>query len=284
MTSNPLDPNYHTIIDRVLKDKSLLPSLPDIAFKIRGAITEETTTVETLTAIIAKDPALTAHLIKSAASPIYRRQVPPKTLAEVIGLVGFSATSSLIFLYCTRNMLVLKNDISKMLFSQTWERLVTKTAIASFLAQKLDYHTVDQVQMAMLLTEVGSLSVLSAMIDNDETPDTDVYFQVCRGYSKSLGCILLDMWKVDESIINISRQCGHWQETWEDKLNLLDIANLALYYTVLHTVDNASLPALESLAAFKKIPTDMAKCSKPNWLSLITDNQDEIKLIINTFK
>lgn len=284
MATNEIDPNYHHIIDRVLKDKNLLPSLPDIAFKIRSALAAENTTAETLTAMIAKDPALTAHLIKSAASPIYRRQVPPKTLSEVISLLGFSATNSLILLYCTRNMLVLEDDVSKSLFNHTWERLVVKTAIASFLAQKLNYRTVDQVQMAMLLTEVGSLSVLSAMIDSDETPDATTYFEVCREYSKSLGCILLEMWNVDTSIINVTRQCGHWQETWEDKLNLLDIANLALYYTVLHTVEKPTLPALKTLVAFKKIPKDMAKCAKPNWLSLITENKEEIDIIINAFK
>jgi HD-like signal output (HDOD) protein len=179
---------------------------------------------------------------------------------------------------------VLKDAVAKKLFNHTWERLVVKTAIASFLAQKLGYRKVDQVQMAMLLTEVGSLSVLSAMIDSDGALDVEIYFQMCREYSKTLGGILLEKWNVDATIVKVLRQCGQWEETWEDKLNLLDIANLALYYTVLHTVKEAKLPALESLVAYKKIPEAMNKCSKPNWLSLITENEDEIKIIINSFK
>jgi HD-like signal output (HDOD) protein len=258
--------------------------MPDIAFKIRAAIAKDTTTVDTLMGLISKDPGLTAHLIKSASSPLYRRSVAPKTLGEVIGILGFSATNSLVMLYSTRAMVVLKDPVSKKLFSHTWERLVVKTAIASFLSQKLGYRKLEQVQMAMLLTEVGSLSVLSAMIDSDEIPDTEIYFQMCREYSKSLGAMLLEKWNVDTGIINVSRQCGHWQETWEDKLNLLDIANLALYYTVLLTVTDAKLPKLESLAAYKKIPSSMCDCSKPNWLSLITENEDEIMEIANSFK
>lgn len=284
MAGDELSLMYQGVLEKVLKDSSRLPSLPDIAFKIRNAIAAENTTADTLTTLIAKDPALTAHLIKSAASPIYRRSVPPKTLGEVIGMLGFSATNSLVMLYSTRNMLVLKGPVAKKLFNHTWERLVVKTALASFLAQKLGYRTVEQVQMAMLLTEVGSLSVLSAMMDGEEAPDADIYFQMCREYSKSLGVMLLEKWNVDATIVNVLRQCGKWQETWEDKLNLLDIANLALYYTVLHTVKEAKLPALESLAVYQKIPAHLATCSKPNWLSLITEHEDEIKVIITSFK
>jgi HD-like signal output (HDOD) protein len=284
MTGNDLISVYQNVLQRVASDNSRLPSMPDIALKIRAAIAKDNTTVDTLMGLISKDPGLTAHLIKSASSPLYRRSVAPKTLGEVIGILGFSATNSLVMLYSTRAMVVLKDPVSKKLFSHTWERLVVKTAIASFFAQKLGYRKLEQVQMAMLLTEVGSLSVLSAMIDSDEIPDTEMYFQMCREYSKSLGSMLLEKWNVDATIINISRQCGHWQETWEDKLNLLDVANLALYYTVLLTVTDAKLPKLESLVAYKKIPSSMSDCSKPNWLSLITENEDEIMEIANSFK
>jgi HD-like signal output (HDOD) protein len=99
MTTNDLKLIYQSVLERVMEDNSRLPSLPDIAFKIRSAIAEKNTTVDTLTALVAKDPALTAHLLKSAASPLYRRPVPPKTLGEVIGMLGFSATNSLVLLY-----------------------------------------------------------------------------------------------------------------------------------------------------------------------------------------
>jgi HD-like signal output (HDOD) protein len=284
MTASDLTAVYQSVLQRVATDNSRLPTLPDIAFKIRAAIAKDSTTVDTLMALISKDPALTAHLMKAASSPLYRRSVAPKTLGEVIGILGFSATNSLVMLYSTRSMLVLKNPISKQLFSHTWERLVTKTAIASFLAQKLGYRKVEQVQMAMLLTEVGSLSVLSAMIDSDQTPDAAIYFQMCREYSKSLGAMLLEKWNIDPTIANLVRQCGQWDATWEDKLNLLDIANLALYYTVLHTVKEATLPELASLVAYKKIPAQLAECSKPNWLSLVTEHEDDIQTIIESFK
>jgi len=277
-------PVYQKVINRVLEDNSRLPSLPDIVFKIRDAIEDGSTTVESLANLISKDPALTAHLVKSAGSPIFRRAVPPKTVSEVVGLLGFSATNSLVMLYSTKHMVELNDSLSIQLFNHTWERLVVKTSIASFLAQKLGYRPVDRVQMALLLTEVGSLSVLASILDVEGVPNKEVYFTMCREFSKTLGTTLLQQWNVDDSILEVVQRCGNWEDSFEEQLNLLDIANLALYCTVQHTVTDADLPPLSSLAAYKKIPTSMSACSQENKLDLITDNQEEIDQIIETFK
>jgi len=195
-----------------------------------------------------------------------------------------SATSSLISLYTIGNMVELKSATATTLFNHTWERLVVKTSIATFLAQKFKYFPVEQVQMAVLLTEIGSLSTLSTMLETSQEPDAETYFQMCREYSKKLGVKILTKWDIEQQIIDMLEQCGQWDQTSGDELTLLDIANLALYHTVLLTTENASLPELESLAAFRKIPEDMRVCTKENWLSVITDNEEEIQTIISAYK
>ncbi|MGH1471439.1 MAG: HDOD domain-containing protein [Cellvibrionaceae bacterium] len=280
---------YHEVLDRVLNDELRLPSLPDVTMKVREAVAAENTTCESLTEIIAKDPGLTAYLVRAASSPVYRRAVPPTTLSEVVGLLGFAATNSLVMLHSIRSLVSFDNPVATKLFNHTWERLVVKTSVASFFCQHLKYRSIDQVQMAMLLTEVGSLSVLSAMLEGVKgeditSPDTDVYFQMCRKYSKEIGCAVLKKWKIDETIISMLADCGNWEKTWEEKLNLLDIANLALYNTVLLTSKNPTLPELPTLAVFSKLPEPLREFSKPNWLSVVADNQEDIQAIIASFK
>ncbi len=284
MNDTNLQALFQEILDRVLEDDFLLPSMPDVAMEVRAAISKDNATVDSLTQIIARDPALTAYLIQAASSPVYRRAVPPKTLAEVIGVLGFSATSSLVMVYSTKNLVEIKHATAQKLFQHTWERLVVKTSVASFLAQKLRYFPVDEVQMAMLLTEVGSLSVLAAMLEASEGPDVEIYFQMCREYSKRIGWAVLTKWEVDQTIIDVLNDCGQWDKTWDDELDLIDIANLALYYTVMLTVDDPSLPDLDSLAAYEKIPEELRECSEENWLDLVADNKEEIDNIIAAFK
>ncbi len=284
MTDKNLEALFQDVLDRVLNDDISLPSMPEIGVEVRTAISCDNTTCDSLTAIIAKDPALTAYLVKVASSPVYRRAIPPKTLTEVVGLLGFTATSSMVMMHCAHNLVKVRTPAAKELFNHTWERLVIKTAVASFLSQYLKFGPMDQVQLAMLLTEVGSMSVLSTMLETSETPDSDMYFQMCRQYSKRLGGAALKKWEIDPMIVDLSQDCGEWDKTWEDKLNLLDIANLALYYTVKLTSDNPSLPNLDSIAAFAKIPEDLRTCSEDNWLDIIKDNDEEIQNIVSSFK
>lgn len=275
---------YRTVIKHVLSDSERLPSLPTITLKIRKAVSESNTTAASLAQLVGKDPALTALLMKSASCPLFRRPVAPKTLTEVVSLLGFEAVQSLVMLHSVRSLFVLRSSTMKKLLNHTWQRLILKTSLASFLAQRLDYRPMDEAQMATLLTEVGSLAVLSALIESNQAPDPETYFQLCRHYSKSLGSVLLNKWNVDQGFVTVLKQSGDWSQTAGDEIALIDIVNLSVYNTVLLTNKHAKLPPLESLAAFNKLPDSDRCCSKPNQLTLITENMKEIQAIVDTFR
>jgi HD-like signal output (HDOD) protein len=100
MTDLHLQTLFKEVQDNVLKDDLRLPSMPDVAMEVHTAVSKDSTTCDTLTDVIAKDPALTAYLVKAAPSPVYPRAVPPKVLSDVVGLLGFAATNSLVMIHC----------------------------------------------------------------------------------------------------------------------------------------------------------------------------------------
>jgi HD-like signal output (HDOD) protein len=275
---------YRTVIKHVLNDSERLPSLPAITLKIRKAIGDSHTDAHALAQLIGKDPALSTLLIKSASSPLYRRAVPPKTLSDVIALLGFANVNSLVMVHSVRSLFVMRSPVMKKLFSHTWQRLVIKTSLASFFAQKLRYRPMDEAQMGTLLTEVGSLAVLSALVESHTTPAPETYFELCRHYSKSLGSVLLNKWNVDSGYVTVLKQSGNWDQTADEGIALIDIVNLSIYYAVLFTNKSADLPPLESLAAYAKLLERDRRCVKPNWLALVVENKAEIQEIVNTFR
>lgn len=275
---------YRTVIKHVLSDSERLPSLPTITLRIRKAISDPNATAQSLAQLIGKDPALSALLIKSASSPLYRRAVAPKTLADVIALLGFANVNSLVMVHSVRSLFVLRSPVMKQLFNHTWQRLVVKTALASFFAQRFGYRPMDEAQMATLLSEIGSLAVLAALNENNHTPDPATYYKLCRHYSKSLGSVLLNKWNVDKSFVVVLKQSGHWEQTEGSNISLIDIVNLSIYHTVLLTNRNADLPALPSLAAYHKLSESQQQCSRSNCLAVVTEHKSEIQDFINTFK
>ncbi|NKB32819.1 MAG: HDOD domain-containing protein [Pseudomonadales bacterium] len=280
-----LEECYRELLNTVLSGNTKLPSLPDVTMQVREAIAEENTTSAEITEIIMKDPALTAYLVQTASSPIYRRAVPPKSLSDVVGLLGFSATNSLVMLHTTRNMVELNDANARSIFQHTWDRLVVKASIGAYIAQKTRSMPFDEVQLAMLLSEVGSLTVLSSMLDSSQEIDSEIYFQMCRQYAKHIGGAVLRKWEVDSDFIDVMEKSGQWNEFHDDDFSLLDIANLSIYHTVRMTVDAPTLPEVESIGAFKKLPVEHRRSSKKEgWLDLISDNNDEIQAIISSFK
>ncbi len=279
-----LEKIFKELLDNVLSGDVKLPSLPDVTMKVRAAIADDNSTTAEVTNLIAKDPAMTAYLVQTASSPIYRRAVPPKTLTDVVNMLGLSATNSLVMLHSARNMVEIKNSAARKIFQHTWERLVVKASVGAFLAQRLKVLPFDYVQLAMLLTEVGSLTVLSAMLDSSEDFDSSTYFLMCRHYSKKIGGAVLRKWEVDRGITEVMEKSGQWDYTQEDQIGLLDIANLTIYHTVRMTVDEPVLPELDTLAAFQKLPEAMRKSEfEEGWLDLLSENREEVDEIVRSF-
>lgn len=271
---------YRSVIARVLKDQEHLPSLPAITMKIRQSVSDSNTTVEKLAQLIGSDPALSALLMKSVSSPLYRTLAPPNTLQSVISIMGFAAVNSIIMAHSVNSLFVFRKPALKKLYNMSRQRQVVKGSMSGFLAQKLGYRPADEALMVSLLSEVGTLALLSAFRDYPDVPDTQTYLRLCRDYSKSLGVILLTKWGVDAKLIDAVKLCGRWEIGSEGNLELLDIINLALYHTVKHTSPSAQLPPLEELAAYKKLFPPNNTIAENGQLTLVTENQQEVQAMI----
>ncbi len=274
---------YRSVINNALNDNEHLPSLPAITLQVRRAIHDDHTTVDSLADLVRRDPGISALLIKAASSPLYATLQAPKTLQDAIRLLGLKTVGNLVMLHSVRSLFVMRHPLIKKLFDITWKRLAVKTCIANCLAEKLRYQPRDQVQVAALLTEIGSLAVLAALRDLEEPPSEEIYFTLCRHYSKSLGTILLRKWNIDPQLIDAMRFCGHWQKTEAGALTLIDIINLAMYNTILYSPKGKTLPSLDSLAAYQKLSPLDAGVSKTNVLRIVADNKTQINDAIKEF-
>lgn len=275
---------YRSVIARVLNDQEHLPSLPAITLKIRHAINDSNTTVEMLAQLIGSDPSLSALLMKSVSSPLYRTLESPNTLQGVISIMGFAAVNNVVMAHSVNSLFVFRKPALKILFNMTRQRQVVKGSMSGFLAKKLQYQPSDEALMVSLLSEVGTLALLSAFRDYDDVPDKQMYLRLCRDYSKSLGIILLTKWGVDEKLIDAVKYCGLWEKESEGPLSLLDIINLALYHTIKATSPNATLPDLKELAAYSKLRPPNNFLSPGGQLMLVTENLDEIKSMIKSMQ
>lgn len=268
---------YRQVVTQLMNDQEQLPSLPMLTLEIRRALARPEVSMPQLVSLISRDPALSALLMKYASSALLRSRVAPKNLQDVLRVLGLQQVDRVVMLHSVKSLFVLHSPSHKLLFMDAWQRLTLKASICGFLARNVGQVQADHAVLASLLSEVGSLAVLSAFKGGDLVPTPARYHGLCQAYSQSLGLMLLKKWAVDEAYVDIVREAGNWPLQRQRQIELLDLVNLSLFHTLLDSGGEAQLPALASLAAYAKLSGLHNEVAADGSLALVSQHWDEIQ-------
>lgn len=268
---------YRELVMQLMQGEEVLPSLPSLTFQIRRAIQAPNTTSRELESLISRDPALSALLVKHASSAFYRQARPVQSLRDVIALLGLRQLSNITMAHSVKSLFAQCAPENKKLFLQAWESLLLKACTAAVLAHEIGSVAAEHALLAGLLSEVGSLVLLSAFRGDEPPPTLEQYQELCRNYSRSLGILLLKKWAVDEEYVQIIRFAGHWQSSMHEQIDCLDLVNLTLFDAMTDQLSRYDRPELSELAAFQKLPEDLQAVDEQGRLRIIADNRAEIQ-------
>ena len=91
------------LVEKIQSDSLVLPTLPEIAIKIREAADDPDVNLLAMADVIAQDPALSARMVKVANSAFMGRSVKVETLNQNLGffrLPAFPLTLQSPISYC----------------------------------------------------------------------------------------------------------------------------------------------------------------------------------------
>lgn len=270
---------YRKSVQQLMQEDQRLPSLPAQTLRIREALSSETINHKRLGELISQDPSLVVRIMREVQSPIYLTQEKPGTLFDAMRLLGLENLERIAVLHGLKSLFLFRNPRLQKLFDAAWKRQSFKAAISRLLARELGYRPIDEAVVTSLLTEVGTLVILSALTDEIDTPDLTSYFKLCDEYSQSLGSIILRKWDIGEQYLDAIKHNGQWNYVSEvpaGQLALTDLVNLALYHSIALRNKNPQLPPLQSLPLFQHIPTTYRAQGSKGMLTLVTQNLQEI--------
>ncbi len=275
---------YRQVLSQLMSGEEQLPSLPTITLSIRRALARQEVSLAELSTLISKDPALSALLMKYASSALLRQQRPPKSMLDVLNMLGLAQVERITMLHSIKSLFTLHSAAHKKLFLETWERLILKASTAAFLARMVGHVPPDQALLASLLSEIGTLAVLSAFSNAQDIPSPELYYKLCREYSKSLGVILLKKWAVDEEYIQVIRNAGNWSYRGRLNMELIDVVNLSLYHAIKELNANAELPPLDLLTGYIKLQPPLDFIDEDGELTLLSSHRHDILALAATLR
>lgn len=280
---NPDYTSYKNVVSELLSAQDKLPRLPGITMDIRDALARPDSCINSLSKVIARDTELSNLLLRYASSVMMHSQMPPQSVFDVVRILGMTQVERITMLHAVKALFSGHTQAYTRLFAASWDRLINKASMSALIAKKVGRVAPDYALLGSLLSEVGTLAVLSAFKSSElAVPSRDVYISLCREFAKSLGIALLQQWKMDDEYIQLVRQVGNWQAAEHEPFGLIDAVNLGLYHSLKLRMTTTRLPPISHLIAYQKLSDKHNAITDTNELEIVVMHRDDIRAIADS--
>jgi HD-like signal output (HDOD) protein len=158
---------YTILVEKIKQDALVLPTLPEIALRVRKAADDPDINLNQMSDIISQDPALSLGMLKVANSAILGRSVKVESVNQAVTRIGLRQIKSIATAMALEQVFVSKNEIVSMYLKKSWNKTVDVASVAISLMtfyMKVNKHsslTLDTLTLAALVHNIGVLPILT---------------------------------------------------------------------------------------------------------------------------
>jgi HD-like signal output (HDOD) protein len=243
-----------TLNQAIDSNRLTLPTLPEVAIKVRDAVEKENSTAKVVSDIIVTDAALSARLLQVANSPLYRGRVQIDSVQMAVTRLGVRLVRSLVVSLIMQQIFQATNDLLDKKFRQVWEESVQIAALSRVLAGGLDHLDKDQAMLGGLIHNIGALPVLAMAENHDELlNDADELDRVIAALSPTVGSRILNMWDFPPSLINVT---GHFLDLnyqSEGEADYADVVQVARLEALVGKPGSVAMTEWANIPSFQKV-------------------------------
>jgi len=227
-----------------------LPTLPEVALKVRDAVEADNTSAGQIAELVATDAALSARLLQVANSPLYRARNPIDSLQTAIARMGYGVVRNLVSTLVMRQMFQATTDALDLRLRRLWEHSVQVAAISRVIAGQVNGLQKDQAMLAGLIHDIGALPILVRAEDIPELKEDETLLdRVIDHLHPALGAKILSSWQFPPSLIAVAAEHEDFERNpggAPDYVDVVMVANLQSYIGSRHPhtqVDWSTVPA-----------------------------------------
>lgn len=220
------------LLNALDNDQLVLPTLPEVALKVREISSDPDVDVGKLAKAIETDTAISARIIKITNSPLLRASRPIDDLKMAVTRLGINYTSNLATSLAMQQMFQATSDLVDQRLRETWSHSTEVSGIAHVLARHYTKLKPDQATLAGVVHQIGVLPILAYAEDNRRLlKDPAALDELINSLHPILGRKILEAWDfpdeliiVPEEHLNFAREVGK-----PDYADVVMIANLQSY-------------------------------------------------------
>ena len=174
---------YAILTEKINQDTLVLPTLPEVALKVRSAADDPEINLGQMSDIIAQDPSLSLGMLKVANSAILGRKVKVETVPQAVTRIGLTQIKSIATAMALEQVFVSQNDIVKLYMTKAWGKTIDIASVAISLMTlyiKEHKHTslsLDTITLAALVHNIGVLPILTEAEDHPDVFANPTFLQ-----------------------------------------------------------------------------------------------------------
>jgi len=232
-----------------------LPSLPDLAMRIRTMTEKNDCNIKDVAKAIMGDPSITAKLIHAANSPLYRGFKEIESCDDAIMRLGLDATRQLITIFTLRELFKSKYKLLQKKMQALWLHSMDVGTIAFVLARMTPGLRPEQAMLAGILHDIGIIPVIKYAEEHTVLhSQQDMLEAIIPEVREEIGCALLANWGFPEVFIEAARQAENYNyDSGSDKPNYADIVIVAQVHAFIGKSEHANIPQMDQIPAFHKL-------------------------------
>ncbi len=244
------------IITAIEKDQLVLPTLPEVALKVREVADDPDADIDKLTGVIGNDAALSARIIRVANSPLLRASRAIEDLRTALMRLGIQYTCNIATGLAMEQMFQATSDLIDMRMREVWSRSSEIAGISHVLCKHYTRLRPDQATLAGLIHKIGVLPILTyaeehpALLKDSFTLDT-----VIEQLQGQLGDLILKTWNFPEELAYIPSQHMDFARNIP-KADYADIVTVAMLQSYAGTNSSMAQVDLSTVKAFGRLGLD----------------------------
>ena len=244
------------LIQAIDNDELVLPTLPEVALKVREAVEDPNVSALGLSKVIGNDAALTARIVKVVNSPLLRTNKEITDLSMAIGRLGINYTCNLATGLAMEQMFQATSDVIDRKMREVWNKSTEIAGIAHVLCKNYTRLPADQATLAGLVHQIGILPILTYAEDHHELLSDSISLNhVIEALHPMLGEKILRAWDFPESIIAVPMQYLDFSRD-SAKVDLVDVVQVATLQSYLGSEHPYTKLDWSAIPSFGKLGLD----------------------------
>ncbi|MEM0515531.1 HDOD domain-containing protein [Pseudoalteromonas sp. YIC-827] len=200
------------LVDHIKRDTLVLPTLPEVALRVRACADEPDITLHAMAGVIATDPALAARMIKVANSALISRSVKVTTINQAVTRIGLRQIKNIATAMVMEQLFVSQDPVINGYMNKAWQKTIKVACHAMVLVQQFreqQHHAsinTETITLAALTYNIGILPILTEAEKHPEMfANPSFLAHAIQKLAGRIGAAILTAWDFSEEFVEVAR-------------------------------------------------------------------------------